>query len=77
MNAKRPQQFGRNQPVANQTDADLLRVGGFGSFHVGGGHFAFGDGSVRFLTENIQSQTVTTHRQLEWTRFRDFGRSVW
>jgi prepilin-type N-terminal cleavage/methylation domain-containing protein/prepilin-type processing-associated H-X9-DG protein len=28
-------------------------VGGFSSRHEGGAHFAFGDGSVRFLSENI------------------------
>jgi prepilin-type N-terminal cleavage/methylation domain-containing protein/prepilin-type processing-associated H-X9-DG protein len=28
-------------------------VGGFGSVHAGGAHFAFGDGSVRFISENV------------------------
>ncbi|MHB1036494.1 MAG: DUF1559 domain-containing protein [Pirellulales bacterium] len=33
----------------------LLRVGGFGSFHPGGVLFSFGDGSVHFLSENIDA----------------------
>jgi prepilin-type processing-associated H-X9-DG protein len=33
-----------------------LVVGGFGSFHTGGAQFAFGDGSVRFISINVDKQ---------------------
>ena len=38
-----------------------LQVGGFGSFHPGGGNFNFADGSVRFLAERIDPEL---YRQL-------------
>lgn len=31
----------------------LLTVGGFGSYHIGGAQFGFGDGRVKFISENI------------------------
>jgi prepilin-type processing-associated H-X9-DG protein len=41
--------------AAAQAAAWLLHVGGFESYHPGGAQFAFGDGSVRFLSERISS----------------------
>jgi prepilin-type processing-associated H-X9-DG protein len=35
-----------------------LYVGGFGSYHPGGVNFAFGDGSVLFLTDTINMQIL-------------------
>lgn len=36
-----------------------LFVGGFGSYHTGGGNFVFADGAVRFLSEGIDPKTFT------------------
>ncbi len=45
----------RTQKPAEYEDATV--VGGFGSWHAGGGQFALGDGSVRFLNERISLET--------------------
>ena len=37
-------------------EASVLEVGGFGSSHAGGAHFGIGDGSVRFISQNIAPQ---------------------
>ncbi|MFN0198395.1 MAG: DUF1559 domain-containing protein [Planctomycetaceae bacterium] len=38
----------------------ILRVNAFGSMHVGGAIFALGDGSCKFLTENIDQQVLVS-----------------
>jgi len=39
---------------------DKAIVGGFGSYHAGGALFAFGDGSVRFISQNIDDLLYST-----------------
>ena len=40
-------------PSLHQDDTSI----GFNSYHTGGAHFLLGDGAVRFITENVDSQT--------------------
>ena len=43
------------------TSITRLAVGGFGSYHPGGGHFAFGDGHVEFLVDSIDKTTYQAY----------------
>lgn len=47
----------RRPPSPARVDRTLFDPGGFGSHHVGGGQFAMCDGSIRFLSENIDPST--------------------
>ncbi|WP_146530152.1 DUF1559 domain-containing protein [Novipirellula artificiosorum] len=42
--------------VVKGFETGSLKVGGFASCHIGGGNFAFADGSVRFLTQTIDTE---------------------
>ena len=45
--------------VEQQTPAgNGLPVGGFGSYHPGGANFAFGDGHVEYMSENMSMEVL-------------------
>jgi hypothetical protein len=46
--------------MANSTGAGgspRIDTAGFGSMHVGGSHFGLGDGSTRFVSQNLDMNT--------------------
>jgi prepilin-type N-terminal cleavage/methylation domain-containing protein len=43
--------------IEEPDEAEALRVGGFGSPHEGGAHFALGDGSIRFISARVDGET--------------------
>ena len=45
-------------PPGAPPNIGLLAVGGFGSSHNGGANFVFGDGAVRFLSENLSMKIL-------------------
>ena len=51
-------EFGSPVPPADKPD---LTVGGFSSYHPGGANFGLGDGSVRFISQNIE---LSVYQQL-------------
>ena len=49
---------GRAFEVPKQQDLGALEVGGFDSYHQGGGNFAMADGAVTFMTHSIDPQLL-------------------
>jgi prepilin-type processing-associated H-X9-DG protein len=56
-----PDMFGATPPPGSNWELDFNTAMGFKSRHAGGANFAFADGSVRFLTEDID---YTTYQKL-------------
>jgi prepilin-type N-terminal cleavage/methylation domain-containing protein len=48
----------RTNPPAKASETPDLLVGGFGSGHINGGHFLFGDGAVRFVNNAISLKVL-------------------
>ena len=60
-NRRRRVVSGATQTAPDAAANDPLYVGGFGSFHPGGGNFSFGDGHVEYISENI---SIEIYQQL-------------
>lgn len=62
INSNMPNRMGRmgspQQQEAENTENPDLFVGGYSSYHPGGANFAFGDGSVHFLSENLDLESL-------------------
>ncbi len=56
-NAQPIEAFVSSVYLINDASTSTIRNNTFGSLHVGGAHFVFADGRVRFLSENIDSGT--------------------
>jgi hypothetical protein len=61
-----------NPPDAVNTDCNKYARHAFSSAHTGGVHFVLGDGSVRFVSENIDASTGTATQPV--ANYRTYAR---